>query len=408
MNHLRLFVFGIMALAGNSLFAEISEEAPSIYLELLNKAGGFQILDFTITELSLSLLILLSALFFRSIIVNSVLKRLEAYAERKERKFYKNTLSRLEKPFSLFILIFGVFLAIHVLSISDQVDLFVTKIYRGASMFVLGWALLRFTDSFVDGLTGHMQAKHPTIVGFLPLIKKSFKILIVIVGTLVVIQNLGYDIGGILATLGIGGAAIAFASKDTISNFFGSLCIVLDRPFKVGDWIEVDGKLNGDVTAIGLRSTRVKTFMATTLSIPNSVLANQTINNWSRMPKRRVKQVVGLSYDTPPDTVNDIVDDIRKLLREDKDINQDFILVNFTDFGESSLDILVYYFSNTTVWLEYLDVRQRINTEIMKIIRARDSSIAFPSRTIYFGENGNFPGDSGLPTHMGDDSLRSA
>ena len=221
-----------------------------------------------------------------------------------------------------------------------------------------------------------------------PLIKKAIRIFVLLIGIVMVIDNLGYSVGGLLATLGLGGAALAFAAKDTIANLYGSLALVLDRPFKVGDWIMVGKDIDGDVEEIGLRSTKVRTWPKTIMSIPNSVLANETINNWSRMPKRRVKQVIGVTYDTSPDDMDGLVEDIRNLLREDEDIEQEFILVNFTDFGDSSLNILVYYFTKTIQWLDYMDVRQRMNLKIMRAVEQRGLSIAFPTRTVHLAGDG--------------------
>jgi MscS family membrane protein len=159
--------------------------------------------------------------------------------------------------------------------------------------------------------------------------------------------------------------------------------IVLDRPFKVGDWIQVGDKVDGDVESIGLRSTKVRTWPKTIISIPNGVLANEYINNWSRMPKRRVKQVVGITYEATARDMEELVEEIRDILRKDEGVQQDFILVNFTDFGESSLDILVYYFTTTTAWLAHMDIRQRINCKIMEAVNRRGLSIAFPCRSVY-------------------------
>ena len=197
-------------------------------------------------------------------------------------------------------------------------------------------------------------------------------------------QNLGYSVSSLLAGLGIGGLAVALAAQETLGNFFGSVSLVADRPFKVGDWIQVGDKVDGDVEAIGMRSTKVRTWSKSLMSIPNKVLANEMIENWSRMPKRRVKQYIGVTYSTPADTMHDLVEDIKLLLRDDEGVQQDFILVNFTDFGDSSLQILVYYFTTTTAWLKHMDIRQRINIKIMKAVEARGASMAFPTRSLHF------------------------
>ena len=177
---------------------------------------------------------------------------------------------------------------------------------------------------------------------------------------------------------------MALAAQETLGNFFGSVSLVADRPFKVGDWIQVGDKVDGDVEAIGMRSTKVRTWSKSLMSIPNKVLANEMIENWSRMPKRRVKQYIGVTYSTPADTMHDLVEDIKQLLRDDEGVQQDFILVNFTDFGDSSLQILVYYFTTTTAWLKHMDIRQRINIKIMKAVEVRGASMAFPTRSLHF------------------------
>ena len=160
--------------------------------------------------------------------------------------------------------------------------------------------------------------------------------------------------------------------------------LVADRPFKVGDWIQVGNKVDGDVEEIGMRSTKVRTWSKSLMSIPNKVLANEMIENWSKMPKRRVKQYIGVTYSTPADSMHDLVEDIKQLLREDEGVQQDFILVNFTDFGDSSLQILVYYFTSTTAWLAHMDIRQRVNIKIMKAVEGRGASMAFPTRSLQF------------------------
>src|SRR5690606_25648500 len=116
--------------------------------------------------------------------------------------------------------------------------------------------------------------------------------------------------------LGIGGLAVALAAQESLGNFFGSISLVADRPFKVGDWIQVGSKIDGDVEEIGLRSTKVRTWSKSQMTIPNKFLANEIVENWSRMPKRRVKQVIGVTYGTSPEDMDGLVQDIRQLLRE--------------------------------------------------------------------------------------------
>jgi len=216
----------------------------------------------------------------------------------------------------------------------------------------------------------------------LPFVRKSLRAFIVFLAVIMTIQNLGYSISGLLASLGIGGLAVALAAKDTLSNIFGSLMLILDRPFHIGDWVKAGG-MEGVVEEVGFRSTKIRTFAKTLITVPNSSLANMEIDNFSRMPKRRIKLSIGVTYETKPAQMRQAVEAIRSLLRQHPAIDQDFFLVNFTDFGASSLDIMVYCFTSTTVWGEYLDAREDLCLKIMTALEGLGLEIAFPSRTIY-------------------------
>jgi MscS family membrane protein len=361
----------------------------TVFSETLGKQVR-RLLEFDIGGMSLGhllagFLVLLSLLILRRIFARTILGHLKRLAERTRTDLDTRFLEVLEKPLSAFLLILGIYLSILVLPLDAGISAFAGQLFRGLTMLTVVWAGMRFTDLIVD-IMGRKLMRSPgtALIGFLPLIKKALKIFVLIVGVLLVIDNLGYNITGIIATLGLGTAAVALASQDTLKNGFGALMIMLDRPFKVGDWIQIGDKVDGDVESIGLRSTKVRTWPKTILSIPNGVLANEYINNWSRMPKRRVKQVVGITYEASAEDMENLVNDIKALLAADDGVHQEFILVSFTDFGESSLDILVYYFTKSVKWLEHMEVRQRINCAIMRAIQARGLTIAVPSRRLQF------------------------
>ena len=205
-------------------------------------------------------------------------------------------------------------------------------------------------------------------------------------------QNLGYSISGLLAGLGIGGLALAMAAKDTLSNLFGSVTIFSDQPFQVGDWIKVNDH-EGVVEAVGFRSTRIRTFYKTEVSIPNSVVANATIDNFSRMQRRRVSTTLGFTYETTPDQMEKVLAGIRNVLKKTKGVNQDFYMVSFTGFGASALEVLLYYFTDTTVWTEYVEIRERVNLAIMRATEKAGVEFAFNSMSVYLrsGEQGQVP-----------------
>ena len=359
---------------------------------------------FTLGELALSFAIVLLTVILRSLVTRVFFSGLKKAASKTRFEYDDRLIDALEKPVSSFLLILGLFLAVGVLPVDPVWREVLTTGFRVLSVVILFWALFRLSDVLVDIMT-RLSARtgSDSFRGFGDLVKKSLRVFIALVGAVMVIDNLGYNIGGLIATLGIGGAAFAFAAKDTIANFYGSIALALDRPFRVGDWIKVGDQVDGDVEEIGLRSTKVRTFPKTVVSIPNAVLANEIIDNQTRMPKRRVKQVVGVTYETSPDTMEALTAAIRKLLEEDEGVHNEFMLVNWTDFGGSSLDILVYYFTTTVKWADYLAVRQRINVKIARTVADHGSSVAFPTRTLYLEGDvaRRLAGDRDLPDDHG-------
>ncbi|MDQ6974500.1 MAG: mechanosensitive ion channel family protein, partial [Mariprofundaceae bacterium] len=215
-----------------------------------------------------------------------------------------------------------------------------------------------------------------------PFISKTLKLFLVVTGILVVAQNMGYSISGLIASLGIGGIAVAMAAKDTISNIFGSIMILVDRPFKIGDWVKTSA-FEGVVEEIGFRSTRIRTFGKTLVNVPNSQLANMVIENMDARSKRRIKMRIGITYDASPEQVQQAVSAIEKILREHRGVDQSYFLVKFDTFEDSSLSIFLYYFSQSTVWEEYLQVRQEVNIQIMQAIEQLGLEFAFPSMSLY-------------------------
>lgn len=342
------------------------------------------IFGFTIGSLLVSFGIFVGFWIFRRSLAGLIFRLLDRMAKKTVTIYDDRALEAIRKPTIGFILILGFYLAIISLPIEQGTALFFSHLFRAATVGIILWGLLRVVDVVLELFREVSAARGLAVASFVPLMSNATKAFIVVIGVIMLFENLGFSVSGILTTLGLGGAALAFAAKDTIANLYGSLALALDRPFKVGDWIMVGDEVDGDVESIGLRSTRVRTWPKTVISIPNSVLANEKIDNWSRMPKRRVKQIVGVTYETTADQMEALLEDIRALLANDEGVHQEFIMVRFTDFGSSSLDILVYYFTVSTKWMEHLSVRERINLEIIRLVARHGLSIAFPTRTLYF------------------------
>ena len=217
---------------------------------------------------------------------------------------------------------------------------------------------------------------------FMPLIKKTLGVVFAVLAAITIAQRMGIDVKAFIAGLGIGGLAFALAAQDTLSNFFGSLVVAVDRPFRVGEFVRI-GSAEGTVEDIGLRSTKLRTGARTQVVIPNKMVANEIVTNLSRMPQRRVDQTIGLTYHTTPVQMQALLEDIRGLLRADPEVHQQLIAVNFTGYSESSLDIGIVYFAANPDWQKHLDLRERVNLRIMRAVAARGLSFAFPTQTLH-------------------------
>lgn len=295
-------------------------------------------------------------------------------------------LESVRRPAEAVVLILGLFLAVQILNLPQEpynIRAFAISSLKAIVIFDIAWLLFNLVG-IIDHYLNRWAARTDSVLDdqLAPLIRKSLRIFIVVIAGLMAIQSFGYPITGLLASLGIGGLAFALAARDTISNIFGSLMIIFDRPFHVGDWIKA-GDMEGTVEEIGFRSTKIRTFAKTLIMVPNNVIANMPIDNFSRMPKRRIKLNVGVTYDTKPEQMREAVKRIREMLTRHPAVDQDFFLVNFTEFGASSLDIMVYCFTTTTIWGDYLDAREDVCLKIMDILAELGLEIAFPSRTLY-------------------------
>jgi len=343
----------------------------------------------------LSLLAFFIALIIRRLFNRYVVKLLKRLTEKTRFEHDDLFIEAIHPPISALVFTLGLFLALHVLNLPDKpVDIphFINQAAKVAFSVIAVWAVYRLSDLFSYIIQSVFVGSDEEIaVHFASLFKQALRVMVVVIGGIMIIQNLGYSVGSLLAGLGIGGLAVALAAQDTLANFFGTVVMLTDKPFKIGDWVQFRD-VDGAVESIGFRSTRVRTWAKSLMIIPNKVLTSEIIQNWSAMPKRRVKMTIGITYDSPREKIELLLQKIRALLKNDPDINQEFLLVNFTDFGPSSLDIFIYYFTKTTAWAEYLQIRERINLKLMALVEELGLSFAFPSQSIYF--------ENKLPTEL--------
>ncbi len=295
-------------------------------------------------------------------------------------------LEAAERPAGILIFVIGLIISVHLLN--PPVDTFplISLADSGGRIvsIVIGvWFLWRLLEGLAAYFTARAKQTDSSLDDQLvPFIAKTLKIFLILTAVLVVAQNMGYSVSGLIASLGIGGIAVAMAAKDTIANIFGSIMILIDRPFMVGDWIKTS-EFEGVVEEVGFRSTRIRTFARTLVNVPNSTLANMVIDNIDQRRQRRIKMRIGLTYDTTPAQMKAALAGIDQLLCDHPGVDQGYKLVKFDEFEDSSLSIFLYYFSASKVWEEYLQVRQEVNLQIMELLESLELEFAFPTQTLH-------------------------
>lgn len=217
----------------------------------------------------------------------------------------------------------------------------------------------------------------------IPFFSKVLRFLIIALAFVVIASNWGYDVNGFIAGLGLGGLAFALAAKDLLANIFSGIVIITDKPFSIGDWIKTT-EVEGTVIDINFRSTKIRTFEYALVTVPNSNLVNAPIVNYTKRQLRRITFNLGVSPHTDSNTLKTCIDRIQGMLTQHASIDNTTIFVKFDSISENSLNIFLYFFTNTTVWEEYLTIKQEVNLSIMQILKEEGVSLSCPRTSHYF------------------------
>ncbi|CAI8205295.1 MAG: Low conductance mechanosensitive channel YnaI [Arcobacter lacus] len=275
-------------------------------------------------------------------------------------------------------------------------------------MAVLTWIFYKITDNAIAIYAKNLLEKYPNVrKEMIVFILRIFKIILILVVVLFLFSQLGIDIKAIAASLGVGGIAIALASKDTLANFFASLNIMTDNSFSQGDWIKTD-KFEGTVVDIRMRTTRVRTFDNALITVPNSEIANSHIMNWSkRIVGRRIKMSIGITYESKMEDIVNLKNDIHEMLvkheqiantenvilnekikfdvikQEDLKGVKKTLLVYIDEYAGSSINILIYCFSKNPDWEEWLKTKEDVMIKISQLVEKNNCEFAYPTQTLH-------------------------
>lgn len=295
--------------------------------------------------------------------------------------------SAFYKPLSVFFTIFGIYISIVFLkvplAITNEAMEIVTKIFKIVSVVAFARGL---AASFEPKSSLVKKMKEKTIKDVedskFDFILKIVRAIIYIAAGFIVITLLGVNLNGLVAGLGVGGVIVTLAAQDTAKNLFGGLVIFLDKPFIVGDWIEMP-PYEGTVEDITFRSTRVRTFENSVVNIPNSIISNTSIINWSKMEKRRYKTNLCLELDTPLEKLDIFQKRVKEMLQQREAIYDDSIIVKFDEIKDNGINVLVSSYTDSVDYTSYVAEKENINRKIMKILREENIELAYDTKTLY-------------------------
>lgn len=329
-------------------------------------------------------LLIVLGISLRKFLLDRILSPVETLLDRTETDYDDRILKSIRRPLSWLINLIAVYFALLILDLPSELERVGVLLMKTVGTVMAAWGLHNLIEVAVHVLDDFAEETESEVDDYLvPVIGRVLRVALYALVCVLIVQQWGYNVTSLLAGLGIGGLAFALAAKPTLSNWFGSLMIFTDRPFNIGDRIDIDAG-EGVVEEVGLRSTRIRTREDSLISIPNADIAGKPIENLSARRERRIEISVGLTYSTTADQIREVVDGIEGLLDEHERIDAEESIVRFRDFNDSALVVYVDCYAQTTDRATYFAIREEIHFGIADIVEEAGSSFAFPSRALYF------------------------
>ena len=320
-------------------------------------------------------------LIFRGLISKLIIKKLELISKRTTNKLDDTFVRAMEGPARFLPVVLGVFFASHYMSFSEETKSFVDNVNRTLITILIFWIIHQIIEPVSYILSGLDKLLTRELVGW---IIKSLKILIFILGAAAVLELWGIKIGPIIAGLGLFGVAVALGAQDLFKNLISGILVLVEKRFKMGDWILVEGIIEGIVERIGFRSTVIRKFDKSLAIIPNFQFAENAVINVSQTTNWLISWMITLQYDTTVDQLKTIRNQIEEHITNSEDFDTLIgIAVRIDKFSDSSIDMYVRCFSKTSEWEEWLTVKEKLALEIKQIVEKNGASFAFPSQSIY-------------------------
>ncbi len=339
------------------------------------------ILGIDIFEILIGLGIFLVFLIFRGLISRLIIKKLELISKRTTNKLDDTFVKAMNGPARFLPIVLGFFIASYYMSFSEDTRNFVDNINRTLITILIFWIIHQIIEPISYILSGLGKILTRELIGW---IIKSLKILIFILGTAAVLELWGIKIGPIIAGLGLFGVAVALGAQDLFKNLISGILVLVEKRFKMGDWILVEGIIEGIVEKIGFRSTVIRKFDKSIAIIPNFQFAENAVINISQTTNWIISWTINLQYDSTIDQLKTIRNEIEDYIKTNEDYKPDLgYAVRVDSFAESSIDMYIRCFTKTDDWDEWLAVKERLAIQIKQIVEKNGASFAFPSQSIY-------------------------
>ncbi len=353
----------------------------SNFKELFLSVWKKGILGIDIMEIFIGVGIFLIFLIFRGIISKLIIKRLEGIAKKTKNKLDDSFVQAMEGPARFLPIVIGFFIASYYMSFSEDNRVIVDTINRTLITIFIFWVMHQVIEPISYVLSGLNKILTRELIGW---IIKSLKILIFILGLAAVLELWGIKIGPIIAGLGLFGVAVALGAQDLFKNLISGILVLVEKRFKIGDWILVEDIIEGIVEKIGFRSTVIRKFDKSIAIIPNFQFAENAVINISQTTNWIISWTINLQYDTTVEQLKSIRNEIEDYIKKHQDYKPELgYAVRIDKFAESSIDLYVRCFTQTDDWDEWLAVKERLAIQIKQIVENNKASFAFPSQSIY-------------------------
>lgn len=336
-------------------------------------------------------LILVSLLFNRLMAKLAARLSFRVFKKVSNAQFYEEFSRLLNRPFVNLINVIALYFAFNFLSFPAEWDMakvsdfglrwFLHTLFLVAMIWTITALFLKSTD-FMEYVYHHSE--NASISSDLATFLKELTRVLILIGAFFVLLSKAFevDITALITGLGIGGLAIALAAQDTLANLIGSFIIYLDKPFQVGELIEL-GEVKGTVEKIGFRTTRIRTLDRSLLIVPNKKIIDSNLNNITQSSQRRVRFEIGLTYQSDPQNILGIIEDVKKAILSEAPVTAEDMTVRFSDFDTSSLNLIIIYYVNSNEYEVMIEVKERINVKIIEIVKTHQCEFAYPSQTVF-------------------------